>query len=113
MTDHCGQLIKDYATISDPLLRLNKQNTQWSWSDEQEKAFTCPKEQLSDDLIMSYFDPKKEIEIILDASPVGLGAILTEDNKVLSCASRALTEIESRYSHTEREALAIVWACEH
>ena len=110
MTNYCGQFIKDYATISEPLRRLTKQNTPWSWSDEQEKAF---KEQLSDDLIVSYFDPKKEIELIVDASPVGLGAILTQDNKVLSYASRALTEVETRYSQTEREALAIVWACEH
>ena len=62
---------------------------------------------------MSYFDPKKEIEIIVDASPVGLGAILTQDNKVLSYASRALTEVESQYSQTDWEALAIVGVCKH
>ena len=56
MTNYCGQFIKDFATLSELLRRLTKQNTPWSWSDEQEKAFTCLKEQLSDDLIMSYFN---------------------------------------------------------
>ena len=28
-------------------------------------------------------------------------------------ASRALTNVETRYSQTEREALGVVWACEH
>ena len=62
---------------------------------------------------MNYYDPKKKIELITDASPVGLSGILTQENKVVAYASRALTDTESRYSQTEREALAIVWACEH
>jgi hypothetical protein len=28
-------------------------------------------------------------------------------------ASWALSDVEGRYSQTEREALAVVWACEH
>ena len=62
---------------------------------------------------MNYYDPQKKIELITDASPVGLSGILTQENKVVAYASRALTDTESRYSQTEREALAIVWACEH
>ena len=29
---------------------------------------------------MSYFDPKKDTEVIVDASPVGLGGILTQNS---------------------------------
>ena len=52
----------------------------------------------------------------MDASPVGLAAILIQhDDKtqnVISYASRALTTGEQLYSQTEREALAVVWCCE-
>ena len=63
-------------------------------------------------------DQNKDTELIVDASPVGLGAVLTQvdhENKVnvIAYASRALTPVEKRYSQTEKEALSIVWGCEH
>ena len=113
MTSYCSQFIKDYATISEPLRRLTKTNTPWCWSDEQETAFLSLKDSLTSNSVMRYFNPQKKLTISVDASPVGLGGILTQDNHILSYTSRSLTEVESRYSQTEREALAIVWACEH
>ena len=62
---------------------------------------------------MSYFDPRKQTKIIVDASPVGFRGLLTQEGKVLSYESRALSDVESRYSQTEREMLAVVWAAEH
>ena len=66
---------------------------------------------------MSYFNPHLETEVLVDASPFSLGAVLTQRDKytshVVADASRALTDVESRYSQTEREALAVVWSCEH
>lgn len=113
MTNYCARFIQGYATITEPLRRLTRSEVPFVWTEEQQTAFTTLKEQLRSDTVMSYFNPNEELEIIVDASPVGLGAILTQDGKVLSYASRALTDVESRYSQTEREALAIIWACEH
>ena len=62
---------------------------------------------------MAYFDPKKTTDVIVDASPVGLGAILAQQGKIISYASRALTDVEQRYSQTDREFLAIVYGVEH
>jgi hypothetical protein len=54
------------------------------------------------------------VTVRVDVSPIGLGTILLQDNDNVVCyASRALTPVESRYSQTEREALAVTWACEH
>ena len=39
---------------------------------------------------MSYFDSQKPTQIIMDASPVGLGGLLIQDGKVISYASRTL-----------------------
>ena len=79
------------------------------------------KEALTSNSVVAYFDPKKATEIIVDASPVGLGAILTQkgiqpdgsiSSHVCVYASRTLSDVERRYSQTEKETLAIVWGCE-
>ena len=55
-------------------------------------------------------------QVIADANPVGLGAVLAqkqgEDYKIICYASRSLSDIQRRYSQTEKEALGLVWACE-
>lgn len=66
---------------------------------------------------MAYFNPASYTQVIVDASPVGLGAILVQKQedgyfKPVIYASRSLTDVERRYSQTEKEALAVVWACE-
>ena len=85
---------------------------------DQEDALKLLKARLTSDSVMAYFDSNKQTEVAVDASRVGLGAMLvqkdpvTEDKKIVCYASKALTDVERRYSQTEREALAIVWACE-
>ena len=65
---------------------------------------------------LAYFRGDCNTRIIADAGPQGLGALLTQlqdsEWRAISYASRNLTEVEQRYSQTEKEALALVWACE-
>ena len=37
---------------------------------------------------------------LVDPSPVGVGAVLTQNGKILYYASRALTDVEQQYSQT-------------
>ena len=68
---------------------------------------------------MAYFDKQKETLVTVDASPVGVSAILSQktkrmdDEKIVAYASKALTDVEKRYSQTEKEALAIIYGVEH
>ena len=80
---------------------------------EEETAFRRLQNELTSDRLMAYFDPKKPTDVLVDASSTGLGAILIQDGKVISYGSRALSDVETRYSQTEREMLAVVWATEH
>ena len=62
---------------------------------------------------MPYFSLHKETKLIVDASLVGIAGILVLDDQRIAYGSRALSDVESQYSQTEREALAVVLACEH
>lgn len=66
--------------------------------------------------VLAYFRQDGRTRIITDASPTALGAVLAQQQgdkwQVISYASRSLTEVERRYSQTEKEALALGWACE-
>jgi len=65
----------------------------------------------------AYLNVNSRTRVVADASPVGLGAVLTQlhesEWRVIRYASRRLSDVELRYSQTEKEALALVWACEH
>ena len=113
MTNYVSRFIDNYSTITEPLRRLTKQDQIFEWNSEQENAFDLLKDNLASDKVMTYFDPSKSTELWVDASPVGVSGILIQNNKIVSYGSRALSDVEQRYSQTEREALSCVWACEH
>ena len=56
------------------------------------------KDSLTKSHVTSYFNPAQETKVIVDASPVSLRGLLAQDGKVISYASGALSDVESRYS---------------
>ena len=119
MANYSSQYIPNFATITAPLRFLTKNDTPFVWTTVHKNAFDNLKAALTSAPFMAYFDIHKETFVVVDASPVGVSAILSQkspnvaNSKVIAYTSRALSPVETRYSQTEREALAIVWAVEH
>ena len=114
LVSYCSKFIPNFATISEPLRRLTRKNQEFVWNDEQQNTFNTLKKMLTSAKVMSYYNPEAETRLTVDASPVGLGAILEqiqEDGEFhpVAYASRTLNATERRYSQIEREALAIYW----
>lgn len=106
----------DLATLTDSLRTLIKKDVLFRWESEHQRTFEKIKMNVSQTTTLGYFDPKDRTRLIADASPVGLGAVLvqfkSEVPRIISYAAKSLTQVEKRYSQTEKEALALVWAVE-
>ncbi len=76
MATYCAKFIPNFSDVSQPLREITKKDAQFQWTDIQDEAFTKIKQLLISDTVMTYFDQRKETELITDASPYGLSAIL-------------------------------------
>ena len=62
---------------------------------------------------LTYYDDEKPCTIQVDASNVGVGAALIQEDKVIEYHSHALTSTQQHYSNIEREAYALINGVEH
>lgn len=99
-------------------LRMLAKSDTFYWTEIEEEEFQFLKNQaLKSIQKLGYFNHVDETELYVDASPIGLGAVLVQynsegDPRIIACASKSLTPAEKKYPHTQKEALAIVWGVE-
>lgn len=118
MATYCAKFIPKFSDVTKPLRDLTKKSVPFHWDEEHQQAFKTVKDLLTSETVMAYFDQAKETHLTTDASPWGLSAILSQkapgqqECRIVAYVSRSLTSVEQRYSQTEKEALAIIWATE-
>ena len=106
---YLGKFMPNMATESAPLRELLEKNVAWHLDHLHEESFQKLKQMASSTPILGYYDPSKPLCLCVDASSKGLGAVLSQDEKPLAYASRALTPTQQRYAQIEKETLAIVY----
>lgn len=88
------------------------------WTDEENNEFNLLKDEISNSIKrLGYYNLTDRLELFVDASPSGLGAVLAQIDengipRIVACASKALSAAEKRYPQTQKEALAVVWGVE-
>ena len=108
--NYLSKFLPRLADHMEPIRHLTWQDTEFNWMEEQENAFREVKCLVTTTPVIYYYDPKFELEIQCDTSKKGLGAALLQRGKLITYKSRALTEIEQRYTQNEKEMLAIVFS---
>ena len=116
---HAGfyrRFIKDFSKIARPLCRLLEKDTRFNFDDSCKASFEEIKTRLVQAPIMAAPEWNQGFEIMCDASDFAMGAVLGQRKekmfRTIYYASRTFNEAQENYSTTEKEMLAVVFACE-
>ena len=109
-----GKFLPNIASTLAPLYGLLKKNTRWCWGRPQSEAFNKAKHLLTSAQVLTPFDVKKKLCLSCDASPYGIGAVLSHQfadgsERPIAYASRTLAPAERKYCQLEKEGLAVVY----
>ena len=116
---HAGfyrRFIRDFSKIARPLCTLLEKDAKFSFDESYQNSFEEIKSRLVEAPIMAKPDWNKEFEIMCNASDYAMGAVLGQkDDKVFRAiyySNKTFNEAQENYSTTEKEMLAMVFACE-
>ena len=114
LVNYYGRFISNLATRLQPLNRLLHQGETWKWTAECSRAFEDIKSVLSSFQVLAHYDPSLPLSLAADASPYGVGAVISQQysdgsERPIAFASRTLTPSEKNYPQIEKEALALVF----
>ncbi|KAK1610385.1 hypothetical protein QYE76_034058 [Lolium multiflorum] len=116
---HAGfyrRFIKDFSKISKPLTNLLQKDVPFVFDDDCKEAFETLKKALTTAPVVEPPDWNLPFEIMCDASDFAVGAVLGQrvDKKlnVIHYASKTLDAAQRNYATTEKELLAVVFACD-
>ena len=115
LINYYRRFIPNLLATTSVLNELLKDKAKWQWGQKHRNAFDKVKEVLCSASVLVHYDPNLPIVVASDASPTGLGAVIShvlpnEEEKPIAYASRTLTPAEQNYSQIEKEALGIIFA---
>ena len=117
LASYYRRFVPQFAKIVQPLTKLVRKDQKFIWQQEQDEAFHLLKHKLVTSPILSYPDLTKPFLLQTDASNEAVGAVLAQKDDEgrehpVAFLSRSLTNTERNYSTTEKECLALLYACQ-
>ena len=81
----------------------------FQWAEVQQRAFEDIKKAIANTPILAYYDLEKPVTIQTDMPDVGVGAVLLQNWKPVSYASKVWNDYEKNYAPIEKEMRAVVF----
>jgi hypothetical protein len=103
------KFIRNFSSICAPILdTIKKEHGSFNRTKEAEKGFRVLKEKIIEQPILVLLDFKKTFQVNYDVSAVAIGAILSQDNNLVSYFSETLNDIKRKYSTYEKEFYVVI-----
>ena len=112
--NYYSKYIPNLSALLAPLHKLLRAGQPWSWTEECNRAFLAAKEKVTKTPVLAHFDRELPLSLAADASPYGLGAVISHTmpdgtDRPIAYASRTLSDAEKNYAQVEKEALSLVF----
>ncbi|GJZ09810.1 putative reverse transcriptase domain-containing protein [Tanacetum coccineum] len=110
LDDYYRRFIEGFSKITKPMTKLTQKKVAFEWGDKQEAVFQTLKKRLCSAPILALPQGAEDFIIYCDASHKGLGAVLMQNEKVITYASRRLKIHEKNYTTHDLELGIVVFA---
>ena len=104
------RFVKGFSVIASLLTKLLRKGVMFEWSNKCHNSFEQLKEMLVEAPVLTQPTSGKEYTLYSDASGIGLGCVLMQNEKVVAYASRQLKSHEQNYPTHDLESAAVVFA---
>jgi hypothetical protein len=84
------RFIPDFSKIAKPMTKLLKKGVKFSWNEKCEVAFHTLRAHLTTAPVLAQPDNSKPFDVYCDASGIGFGCVLMQNNRVIAYASQVL-----------------------
>ena len=105
MVTYLAKFLPQLATMSEPLRQLTKQDVEWIWTYEHDKAMNSIKKAITQVPVLKYFNDKERATLQCDSSGLGIGVALMQGGQPVAYT-------EQQYAQIEKELLSILFGLE-
>ena len=102
LANQLSGFVPDFAHMTKSLRGLTGRNASFIWLPDHEEEFENIKKVLTNDMVITHFDPSREVVVITDASRLhglgfAMGHMVNGRFRVVTCGSKSLTATQQRY----------------
>ena len=77
LVNYYNRFLPNLSTVVHPLNQLLENSCQWKWTEQCQTAFHNVKDMITSEQVLTHYDPSLPLRLACDASPVGIGAVLS------------------------------------